>query len=96
MTAYEQRIREAAGPAETDAGLTLQARGGVRLRASGDLLRCTVADQPAYEVTLDPAAALSSHRAGAAAMPWPQPGRPGSTACWRACCAAAPRPGAGR
>ena len=57
MTAYEQRIREAAGPAETDAGLTLQARGGVRLRASGDLLRCTVADQPAYEVTLDPAGA---------------------------------------
>ena len=53
MTGYEQRLRQAAGQAETEAGLTLQVRGGVRIRAAGDLLRCTVADQPVCEVVLD-------------------------------------------
>ncbi len=57
MTAYEQRIRQAAGQAETEAGLTLQVRGGVRIRAAADLLRCTVADQPPCEVVLDPGGA---------------------------------------
>ena len=59
MSPFEQRIREAAGPAETEAGLLLAGRGSLRVLESGrGLLRCLVADAEPREVQLTPRGAL--------------------------------------
>ena len=58
MTLYEQRLREAAGEAETEAGLQLFERGSLRRLASGKgVLRCLVSDREPVEVSLSPGGA---------------------------------------
>ncbi len=59
MTSYELRLREAAGMAETEAGLLLAERGSLRVLESGrGLLRCLIADAEPREVQLTPQEAL--------------------------------------
>ena len=65
MSPFEQRLREAAGPAETEAGLLLAGRGSLRVLESGrGLLRCLVADAEPREVQLTPRGALCACRPG--------------------------------
>ncbi|MBR5345302.1 MAG: DEAD/DEAH box helicase [Clostridia bacterium] len=55
MTPYELRLREAAGPAETEAGLLLAERGSLRVLESGrGVLRCLISDTEPREVQLTP------------------------------------------